>query len=81
MKNLCIRSNSITLTLPQTKFEAILSEDVRGDKFLVQADVLSQILAFGCNNFSSVIPINLILKILESYTEETFSKLYNFIPL
>ena len=36
IKNLCIRSNSITLILPQTKFEAIPSEDVRGDTFLVQ---------------------------------------------
>ena len=74
-------SNSITLILPQTKYEAISSEDVRGDTFLVQTDALSQILGFGCNKFSFVVPMDLSLKILESYTEETFLKIYNFIPL
>ena len=41
---------------------------------IVQPDASSQILGFGCNNFSSVVSVDLILRILEFYTEKTFQK-------
>ena len=66
-KNLCsIGSDSVTLKLPQTKFEAISPKDLEGDTFLAEADtflaeaeVLYQFLDLCCNNFSSIVPMAL----------------------
>ena len=57
IKNLSIRSNSMTLIYHQTKSEETLSKDVRGDAFLAEADVL-HILGFSLNNSSSVVAMN-----------------------
>ena len=55
----------MTLILPQIKFGAILSKDVRGVAFQDEVDVLHQILGICCNSFSLVAHIVLILKILD----------------
>ena len=60
-----ITFDSMTLRLPQIKFEAILSKDVGGIAFQAEADVLHQILGFCSNGFSLVAHIALILKILD----------------
>ena len=56
----------MTLVLPQSKFEAIPPKDMREDTFLVEADVLHQILGSERNDFSPVVLMDLILKLLES---------------
>ena len=55
----------MTLILPQIKFGAILSKDVRGVAFQDEVDVLHQILGICHNSFSLVAHIVLILKILD----------------
>ena len=57
--------NSITLILPQTKFEAIPSKDAGRDAFLAEANVLSQVSDFGRNNVSPMVPMDLIIEFLE----------------
>ena len=47
-----ITFDSMTLILPQIKFEAILSKDVGGVVFQAEADVLHQILGICRNSFS-----------------------------
>ena len=64
-KNLSVCS-SMTLILPQTKFESVLPKDIGGDMFLFEADASCQILGFGHSNLPLVVVINLILKFLES---------------
>ena len=51
--------------IPQTKFEALPPKDIRGDTFLVEADASRQILGYGCNNFSSIVLMDLTLRFLK----------------
>ena len=62
-----ITFDSMTLILPQIKFEAILSKDVEGVVFQAEADVFHQILGICRNSFSLVAHMVLILKILYFY--------------
>ena len=53
-----------------------------GRYFLGQADASSEILGFGCNNFSSMVPVDLIFKkIWNPILKRSFQKWYNFILL
>ena len=60
-----ITFDSMTLILPQIKFEAILSKDEGGVAFHAEADVLHQILGICRNSFSLVAYLALVLKILD----------------
>ena len=60
-----ITFDSMTLILPQIKFEAVLSKDVGGVAFQAEADVLHQISGICRNSVSLVAHMALILKILD----------------
>ena len=57
-----IAFDSMTLILPQIKFEAIRSKDAGEVAFQPEADSSHQILGFCHNNFSLVAHMALILK-------------------
>ena len=77
VKNLSVRSNSIALTIPQTKFEAIISKGVGGDRFEVKTHASRQILGLGHYNLLFLAPMVMILIFLESQCKE-FPKNINF---
>ena len=61
-----ITFDSMTLILPQIKFEAIHSKDAGEVAFQSEADRLHQILGFCHNNFFLVAHMALILEFLDS---------------
>ena len=50
-KKLAVESGSAPLTIPKTKFEAISSKDVRGDRFQAKIYASKQILYHRPSNF------------------------------
>ena len=66
--------DSMTLILPQIKFEAVLSKDVGGVAFQVEAYVLHQILGICHNIFFLVAHMALILKILDFQRRDLSNK-------
>ena len=71
--------DSMTLILPQIKFEAILSKNVGGVAFQAEADVLHQILRIFRYNFSLVAHMAPIWKFWTS-SEEIFPINLYFCP-
>ena len=57
--------DSMTLILPQIKFEAILSKDVGEVAFQAEADVLHEILGICRNSFFLLAHMAIYLKILD----------------
>ena len=80
IKNLSGESNYTALVIPQTKFEAIISKDVGGDRFQGKTHESRQILDLGCYNFLPVAPMAMILVFLKSQCRE-LSKNADFYPL
>ena len=66
IKNLSTRLNSTALVIPQTKFEAIISKDVGGDRFQVKTHASRQILDLGRYNFLPVAPMVMNVVFLKS---------------
>ena len=61
-----ITFDSITLILPQIKFDAVPTKDTGEVAFQPEADRSDQILGFCHNSFSLVAHMALILKFLDS---------------
>ena len=74
MRSLSGRLNSTSLIIPQTKFEAIISNDVGGDRFQVKIHALRQILDLRRYNFLPVAPMVMILVFLKSQCRELSKK-------
>ena len=72
--------NSIALIIPQTKFEAIISKDVGGDRFQVKTHVSLQILDQGLYNFLPVVPMVMISVFLKLQCRERSKNVY-FYPI
>ena len=66
LKNLSVTSNSTALIIPQTKFNAIISKDVEGDRFEARTHASRKILDLGHYNLLSLASMVMILIFLES---------------
>ena len=81
-QNLSRKLNSTALIIPQTKFEAIISKDVGGNRFQVhvKTHVSRQILDLGRYNFLPAAPMVMILVFLKSQCRELSKHVY-FYPI
>ena len=75
-----VESNSAALIIPHTKFEAITSKDVGGDRFQRKTHASQQILNLGRNDFLPVAPMVMVLVFLKSQCRELSKSVY-FHPL
>ena len=80
IKNLSVRSNSTVLIVSQTRFEAIISNIVGGDRFEAKTHASRQILDLGHYNFLPVAPMVMMLVFFESQCKK-LSKNVSFYPL
>ena len=80
IKNLFVESNSAALIMPRIKSEAIILEDVRGDRFQVKTHASRQILDLGRHNFLRIEPMVMIFVFLKSQCRELSKNAY-FCPL
>ena len=71
-----ITFDSMTLILPQIKFEAIPSKDAGEIAFQPEADSSHQILCFCHSSFSLVAHMALILKFLDSQSRDLSKNVY-----
>ena len=74
------RLNSTALIIPQTKFEAIMSKDVGGDRFPVKTHASQQILDLDRYNFLPVAPMVMTVVFLKSQCRELSKNVY-FYPI
>ena len=81
IKNLSRESNSTALIMPHTKFEAIISKDVGGDRFQANTHALQQIKDSGRYNFLPVALMVMILVFLKSQCRELSKNLYFYLLL